>query len=161
MVDGVTAQRRLTASEREALMRLNVALEILVSEGEALAKRAKLVPHARRDLAMMAAVIRRLMGEFVLTIPPEQLKTYVNNLNMASYTIGVKRPGGGRKDSEYGLWLPYGILNELLEGLHDKCMMCDLDRERRRSCSLRKALTAIPNDAPERDDGDCPYFTVL
>lgn len=154
--------KRLTATERESLVRMNVALEILSVEPEILAQRSAMIPGAKRDLAMMRTKIGNLMGKYVLTIPPEQYRTYINSLKMASYAIGVKRPGGtARDDKNYGLWLPNEVINGLVEGCHDHCMMCSLDRAERNCCSFRKTLDAIPNDAPQRDDGDCPYYAVI
>lgn len=154
--------KRLTASERESLVRLNVALEILTNEPAGLAQRSALIPGAKRDLAMMKTKIGKLMGEYVLTIPPDQYKTYINSLKMASYTIGVKRPGAQQRDDRnYGLWLPNEVINGLLEGCHDHCMMCSLDRGQRKCCQFRKTLDAIPNDVEQREDGDCPYYTVI
>ena len=66
-------KKRLTASERESLIRLNVALEILANEPEHLAARANSVPGAKRDMAMMVAKIRKLLEGFTGTIPDDQL----------------------------------------------------------------------------------------
>lgn len=154
--------KRLTASERESLMRMNIALDILTTEYTALAARAALVPGAKRDLAMMRVKIDKIMEGFILTIPQEQLRTYQNALLMSGYSIGIKRPGGtANNDKEYGMWLPNEVINGLVKGCHDHCMMCDLDKGQRRSCWLRKALDIVPNDVPQHEDGDCPYYTII
>ena len=154
--------KRLTASERESLVRLNVALEILTKEPAELAQRSALIPGAKRDLAMMSAKIRKLMDGYAHTIPSEQLRTYANSLKMVSYVIGAKRPGGqGRDDKNYGMWLPYEVINKLLDGCHDHCMMCGLDKTDRKRCPLRKALDTIPNDVERSEDGDCPYYGII
>lgn len=153
--------KRLTASERESLVRLNIALEILHHEPEVLAARAAMVPGVRRDLAMLRAKIQATMGRIVTTVPDEQIRTYLNALHQASFTIGAKRPGKAREDREYGMWLPYEVLNTLLNGLHDHCMLCTLERDGRARCELRKGLDAIPNDVPARADGDCQYYALL
>lgn len=36
--------------------------------------------------------------------------------------------------------------------------MCNLDKGQRRACALKKALDAVPNDIPDKMDGDCPYY---
>lgn len=154
--------KRLTASERDSLLRLNVAMEILISDLGHLTARAKLVPGARRDMAMMAKKAEGLLKGFAATIPLDQMKTYQNALEMVSYVVGVKHPGATQRDEKnYGMWIPWEVLNALLAGCHDHCMMCDLDKAQRRACPLRKALTIIPNDSKEREDGDCPYYTLL
>ena len=155
--------KRMTASEREALMRLNVAYEIMALDVlDPLAERMRMIPGARRDLAMMSKRITKIIEAVPDTIPTDQLKTYLNNLKMVSYTIGVRRPGElGHDHKNYGIWISFDTLNALLTGCHDHCLMCPSDKAERRSCTLRKALETIPNDATGREDGDCPYFTVL
>ena len=153
---------RLTASDREALIRLNIAYEILETEGEHLVRRFRAIPGGLRDLGMLKAKINKLMERVIDTIPDDQLMTYVRSLKMASYTIGIKKPGTmGRDEKNYGMWLSYEIINALLVGCHDHCLMCPADKAERRACGLRKALSNIPNDAPERHDGDCPFYTIM
>ena len=154
--------KRLTASEREALLRLNVAMEIIILDLKCLDQRSKLVPYARRDLAMMARRAEKLLRGFAATIPEAQLMTYRRALEMVSYVVGVKRPGQAVRDEKnFGMWLPYEIINALLAGCHDHCLMCPADKAERRACGLRKALETIPNDAEDREDGDCPFYTLL
>ena len=154
--------KRLTASEREALLRLNVAMEIIILDLKCLDQRSKLVPYARRDLAMMARRAEKLLRGFAATIPEAQLMTYRRALEMVSYVVGVKRPGQAVRDEKnFGMWLPYEIINALLGGCHDHCLMCPADKAQRRACRLRKALETIPNDAEDREDGDCPFYTLL
>ena len=155
--------KRMTASEREALMRLNIAFEIMSLDVlEPLSERMRLIPGAKRDLAMMRARITKIIEAVPGTIPDNQLKTYVNNLKMVSYTVGVKKPGKmGRDEKNYGLWIPYEVLNALLTGCHDHCLMCHEDEAQRRACRLRKALDAIPNDTTDREDVDCPYYGLI
>ena len=153
--------KRLTATEKDALVRMNVVLEILAKEPENLAERAAMIPGAKRDLGMMAAKITKLMDAFAETIPQEQLKTYLNALVMADYVIGVRRPGPhGRDDKTYGMWLPNEVIGALLDGCKDHCMMCPDQLDARKRCRLRKALDMCPSDVQQRDDGDCPYFMV-
>ena len=154
---------RLTASDREALMRLNVANQILVNTPEALKKRFSLVKGAKRDAAMMAAKSHRLLEQIIDTIPDEQLPIYARMLRGAQYWIGVRKPGdtaGTGDDSKFGMWVPYSLLNQIMAGCRDHCDMCSLDKGQRRACPLRKAIDTIPNDVPRREDGDCPYFIL-
>ena len=153
---------RLTASDRESLIRLNIAYEILATEGEHLERRFRAIEGGKRDLGMLKAKIERIMVKVIDTIPDDQLQTYLRSLKMASYTIGIKKPGPmGRNNKDYGMWLSYEIINELLAGCHDDCMMCPADKAARRACKLRRGLEMIPNDAPEREDGDCPFYTLM
>ena len=153
---------KLTASDKESLIRLNIAYEILESEGPQLDRRFRVIPGGRRDLGMLKAKINKLMQCVTDTIPDDQLMTYIRSLKMVSYTVGIKKPGRmERNDKEYGMWLSFEIINALLSGCHDHCMMCPSDKAQRRACTLRKALETIPNDAPERGDGDCPFYTIM
>lgn len=153
--------KRLTATEREGLLRMNVALEILTKEPEQMKNRVAMIPGAKRDIAMMAAKIRKLMEGFRDTIPEEQQSIYEHALRMTTFTVGAKSPTAeGRDNRKYGMWIPISVLNELLNGCHDHCMVCDLDKGQRRACPLKKALDIIPNDAVPVDDG-CPYYTWM
>lgn len=154
--------KRLTASEKESLLRLNLALDILRLDMEPLRERIKLVRWAKRDIALLAAVAERLEVAFLETIPVEQLLMFRRTLQMTGYTIGAKRPGPSTLNTkEYGMWISYDVLFALLTGCHDHCLMCSDDPAQRRGCKLRKALETIPNDSKEREDGDCPFYTVL
>lgn len=153
---------RLTASDRESLIRLKIAYEILATEGEHLGRRFRAIDGGMRDLGMLKAKITKVMERVIDTIPDDQMMTYIRSLKMASYTIGIKRPGiMGRNTKDYGMWLSYDIINALLAGCHDHCMMCPSDKAERRACKLRRALETIPNDAPQRDDDDCPFYTIM
>ena len=156
-------RKRLSASERDSLVKLNIVLEILRKDLNPLRTRLGSIPYAKRDLAMMASVIQKLMEKTNETIPDEQIMTYINALKMSSYVIGAKSPGKNKESNmkDYGMWLPYEILNHLFNGCHDHCLMCTLGTVERRQCILRKTLDAIPNDVPDREDGDCPYGTVI
>ena len=155
--------KRMTASEREALVRLNVAFEIMALDVlEPLRVRLKLIPGARRDLAMMSKRITKIIEAVPATIPDAQLRTYLNALKMVSYTISVNAPGKLERDEKkYGMWIPFEVLNALLDGCHDHCLMCPEDKAHRKACPLRRALEIIPNDAEDREDGDCPFYTLL
>lgn len=154
--------KRLTASERESLMRLAVMVSIAHEVPQHLEQRCRLVPGAKRDLAMIRAKSDALLRRFAESIPEEQRAVLDRNIAMCSYHVGAKRPGGSWRDEEnFGLWLPFGVIAVLVQGLHDKCALCSLDRAQRRACALRKVLDIIPNDIKERSDDDCPYFTVI
>lgn len=155
------SKMHLSASEKNSLIRLNVAYEILASDSKSLDKRIGRVKYGRRDIAMIRSKIHSIMRQINDTIPDDQMPTYVRALEMAEFVVGAKRPGGSRDDRTWGMWISYSELNALLDGCHDHCMMCSMDLAQRRACGLRKAMDVIPNDAPVKDDGDCPYYTLL
>lgn len=158
----MSVTKRLTASEREGMIQMIVADDILSHTPEFLAARAKLVPGAKRDIAMMRAKIQKLNQKFIETIPDDQKMTYLRSLQMRSYMIGCKGPATPKQNTkDFGMWLSFDTINALVSGIRDHCMMCNLDRTGRKSCTLRKTLDAIPNDTQIRDDGDCPYFTMF
>ena len=155
-------KKRLTASERDAMLRMNVVLEILATEVPKLESRLKDIPYAKRDIGMMRSKILKLVGALTETVPDDQMWHWMKMMETASYYVGARRPAqGDNNEKEYGYWLSVKTIRTLLDGLHEKCMMCNLDKAERRACPLRKAIDSIPNDTEERDDGDCHYYTVL
>lgn len=155
-------KKRMTASERDALLRMNVALEILATEVPKLEGRLKEIPYAKRDIGLLKNRIYKLVGALTDTIPEEQMYHWYKMMETATYYVGARNPGQESKNErEYGYWLSVRTIRELLDGLHEKCMMCNLDLAQRRACPLRKAIDSIPNDTPDREDGDCHYYTVL
>lgn len=158
----VKGEKRLTATERESLIRLNVAAAILGNIPAELSERMELIPYAKRDMAMMAKKADALLGRVKATIPEDQERIYDNSLRMASYTIGVRGPGGsGDREKDYGMWISYGALNAMLDACHDHCLMCSLDKYACKKCALRKALDTVPNDVTEDEDLPCKYRAVI
>lgn len=157
-----TDKPRMTATERDALLGMNVALCILAKAPEQLAKRAKLIPNAARDLGLIKGRITHIMEGMAGTIPANQLQSYLNTLKGSSYIVGCKSPAAGTNDTKnYGTWLSYDTIYELMGGCHDRCMLCELDKGEQRACKLRKAFDTIPNDTKEREDGKCPYYGLI
>ena len=156
------ARKRLTASERDAMLRMNIVLEILDTEAAKLSDRLKDIPYAKRDIGMMKAKIYKLIAALTETIPDDQLMHWMRMLKTATYYVGTRNPNDQNKnEGEFGYWLSVKTIKTLLEGVHDKCLMCDLDKGQRRACKLRKAIDSIPNDTPDREDGDCHYYGIL
>lgn len=142
--------KRMTASEREALMRLNVAFEIMVLDVmDPLAERMKMIPGARRDLAMMSKRITKIIEAVPGTIPDNQLRTYLNNLKMVSYTVGVRSPGKLQRDEKnYGMWLSFETLTALLAGCHDHCLCATRIRRRGVAVNCDGRWTRYPTTRP-------------
>ena len=157
--------KRLTATERDAMMSLGVADQIVTNAIRDLREdRYRIVPHLKRDLRMIEKVLERILERFMASIPDAQKRTYVNSLRDGSYTVGVRCRAHNneleRRDS-YGLYLTFGQINALLEAAKEKCHYCGLDAEGVARCKLRKTLDEIPNDAPDSDGRDCPYYRVI
>lgn len=152
----------LTATEREWMIRLNVAHSILVKAAEYLQGRMHQVPYGSRDIAMIAKRIDRLLDMAEKTIPREQYLSYKRNLRMSDYTVGVKGPARGTpREDEYGMWVSLNELNALVDGCHDHCAMCMLDKYGQKKCPIRRALDEIPNDVPHPMGGECPYMSEI
>ena len=161
---GMTEERnrRMTGTERDEIMRLAVVDTILSDTREKLKARAGMVVRGRARLGLAAWAVDSLLEDLMGTIPANQLLSLRNNLRMNAFTIGAKRPGGGRAGNEYGVWISFNELNALLAGCHDHCLMCAIeDAGLQRACPLRKAMDAIVNDVEERTDGKCPYYGVV
>ena len=156
-------KRRVYATEQDALLNLRVAENILrrIKQQNLLAERAKLVPYGARDLGNVIKGTERLLENLLATVPDNQRKTISRNVNSASYTIGVKRPGGTRNVDDFGMWISLRTLNQILEGLHDHCLMCSMDLGQQRACPLKKALDELPSDIPDRSDGGCRFHGIV
>lgn len=115
---GMTEERnrRMTGTERDEIMRLAVVDTILLGTKEKLKARAGMVVRGRARLGLAAWAVDSLLEDLMGTIPANQLLALRNNLRMNAFTIGAKRPGGGRADNEYGIWISFNELNALLAG---------------------------------------------
>ena len=158
--------KRMTATERDVIMGLTVADQIITNARTQLRDdRYKMIAGMKRDLAMMEKKLDRILEEFLKTIPTEQILTYRRTLFDSSYTLGVTCRATSnneqkRKD-EYGMYLTFAQIEGLLDGAREKCKFCLLEGEDLKRCPLRKTLDQIPNDAPESDGTDCPYYRVM
>jgi hypothetical protein len=147
----------MSASERETMLRVVTALNILITEPEQLKSRMKDVPYYSRDVGMLRKKALTMIEKMTDTIPKEQMWQWYREVKSVSYTVGVSGVTS-RNNEKYGVWLPNNVINALLEGCKEQCLMCNLDKGQRRACALKKALDAVPNDVPDKMDGDCPYY---
>lgn len=153
-------KRRLTAGERDIMLRLVTALNILVSEPEKLKERMKGVPYYNRDVGMLRTKALSIIVKMTDTVPKEQMMQWYREVKSVTYVVGVPNIAS-RNNDKFGVWLPNNIINALMDGCKERCLMCNLDRAQRRSCELKKTLDAIPNNIPDRIDGDCPYYAEI
>lgn len=156
-------RKRLTATEREGLMRINLALSLLVTEEGNLKARNKLIRRGGSLLGAARGLLTKYVESFYPTVPADQLKSVYRAVKDTTYTVGVRCPAtrDKKRDKEYGVVVPIGALNALFAACGDHCLMCMGNREEQGKCPLRKALDAIPNDVGDRSDGRCPYQGVL
>lgn len=154
---------RMNGWEKDALLRLAVAEQILCRETAAVERRARSAPGCWRDIRMIQAKIQAITKQLLDTVPVEQLLILRRAMQDASYEIGARGPVG-RNPQKFketnGMWLPYSVINEMFNGARDKCLVCMENREGQSRCRLRKALDLIPSDIQDREDGGCPYMDV-
>lgn len=155
--------KRMTATERESLMRVNLALNFLITEAENLKGRNKLIRRGNWFLAAARGLVKKYMTECYRTIPKEQLAVIRRSVQDTTYTVGVRCPAtrDRKRDEEYGVIVPIGVLNVIFSACGDHCLTCMGNGDEQRKCRLRKALDVIPNDVEDRDDGQCPYQGIL
>ena len=162
----MSERKRMTAAERDVMMNLSVADQIVTNAIRDMPPaRMRMIRWMKRDLRMIEVKLSKILCAVMDTMPAEQIRTYSNTLRDCSFTTGVKcyarNSNEGRRKDEYGMYLSFNELEALFKGCRDRCMMCGLDTEGIRRCELRKALDAIPNDAPDSDGTDCPYYRII
>lgn len=157
------ARQRITATEREALMRVNLALNFLLREPESLTRRTKMIKRGAFWLGAARAALARYMEAAYRTIPPEQLRIIQRSINETSYTVGIRCPATAeaRRFSEWGVIVPIEVIGVIFSACQDHCAICLGTAAEEKGCALRKALDTIPNDTEERPDGGCPYRAIL
>lgn len=156
-------KKRLTATEREALMRINLALRFLQGEPADLTRRTAMVKRGKWYLGVARGMLEKYLRGAYLTIPHEQLRILERSIQETSITVGVRCQAtrDRNRGTEYGVIVPIDTLNLLFAACADHCLTCTGDRESQARCELRKALDVIPNDAEERTDGGCQYRGLL
>lgn len=161
MSDSTEAQtKRMSASERDTMLRIVTALNILITEPEKLKGRMKDVPYFNRDVGMMKQRALAIIDKMTDTIPQEQMWQWYREIKTVTYVVGV--PGASQHNNDkFGVWLPNNLINALMDGCKEQCLMCNLDKAQRRACRLKKTLDAIPNNVQDKMDGDCPYYAQI
>ena len=118
--------KRMTAGERDTMLRIVTAMNILVEEPEKLKKRMKDVPYFARDVGMLKKRALMMIEKMTDTIPKDQMWQWYREVKNTTYVVGV--PGvANHNNDKYGVWLPYNIVNALMDGCKEQCLMCNLD----------------------------------
>ena len=153
--------KRMSASERDTMLRIVTALNILLTEPEKLKERMKDVPYYSRDVGMLKKKALDIIDKMTDTIPQEQLWQWYREIKTVTYVVGIPGAASTHNNDKFGVWLPNNLINALMDGCKEQCLMCNLDRAQRRACKLKKTLDAIPNNVQDKMDGDCPYYAQL
>ena len=156
-------QKRMTATEREALMRINLAEMLVRTEASNIENRTKLIPRGAWRLASAQSQLKRYVEDAFQTVPAEQCKSVWRTLQDTSYAVGVRCAATRdiKRDREYGVVVPIGALGVILAACGEHCLMCMGGSEEQHKCKLKKALDTIPNDVIGNDGGGCPYQREL
>lgn len=160
MSDTNLPRKRMTGDEREALLRIMAAVDILHKQRDELAARVKLIPGGPRDYGLLASKAQKLYESILETVPDDQLMTLMRNIPHMAYTVGTKKFSRGDRDSEYGMWISFKALAPISEVLHEHCMLCTKDTQEQRQCPLAKALDTLPSDKKDSAPG-CGYFGLV
>lgn len=150
-------KKRVTSYERDAILQLNAAADIL-SNG-ALVLRSRLSEDSMKQFAGSVVGIEDAWKEILKSIPEGQLNSLQRDIDGIVYSVGVRRPAvDAGFDKTYGRWVSNEVLYQLIFGCYEHCLTCGYDLQQRRGCRLKKALDEVGNNVEDRDDGDCPYF---
>ena len=156
-------ERRMTATEREAIMRLSLALEFLTVDARHIRQRAEMVPGGKAMLEQARDNVRSFIDLACDTMPEDQLKSMIRTMKMTTFEVGVKCPAtakNSRRLDDYGVIVSLNAINELFAACEDHCALCIAGEAEAKGCALRKALDTIPNDIEDRNDGRCPYRAI-
>lgn len=156
-------KKRLTSSERDAVLRLCAAMAIIQTEPDKLTHRLSGMKFLKRDIGLMRKTIQFIVGNAIQSVPDNQLRSIKNDIHNTTYTVAVNKITATDTHNEKNavMTLSYDTIYTLISGCHDKCLMCALDKGQRRACKLKKALDSIPNNIPDVEDGDCPYYGIV
>ena len=156
-------RKRLTASERESILRINLALSITEGHRENLRRRTALIPRGSWYLGVAKGMLAKYLEGCYRTIPPEQLLILKRSMREMTCHVGIRCPAtmNANIEKDYGVIVPLGVINTLFSACQDHCLTCMKTGEEQARCELKKALDVVPNDAKDRDDGKCPYGALL
>lgn len=152
-------RKRLYASERDALLHLNAALQGFTC-ASALDNRIASIKGAKRLINGAKGMLGKAIFDIYDTVPTEQLISFRRQLKGLRYSINVSSVAG--KDySDDGVWLSLTSLDTLCAGLKDHCLMCQKDTVEQRKCPLAKVLDELPCINADENAAGCRYYGGL
>ena len=156
-------RKRMTATERESLMRINLALSIVMNHRDKLARRTALVSRGSWYLGVARAMLEKYLDGCYRTIPAEQERILKRGMLEMTCHVGIRCSAtmNAHIGRDYGVIVPMDVINTLFAACTDHCVTCMKTGEDQRRCELKKALDIVPNDAEDRPDGSCPYGSIL
>lgn len=155
-------QKRMYANERDQFISMRVALEILNNLNDVFKDR---LVFAGVDAVVKKAAedIDDAMKRIYYTIPNDQKKTILHNIENATYATGVKTPGsvGVRSgDSKWGIYISYADMGMILDAAKEHCLTCMGMPDEQESCDLRKVYDRIGFNV-DHARGECAYRELI
>jgi len=148
-------RRRITSTERSALLRYAAALSIWTEPG--CEDFIKGLPYGGRDLETVRRVTLRLWTNAMAVIDKDQLRQILMNVEAASVTVGITRMRAAEHASKYGQFITHAAATALTEAAAEKCSTCMLDRNGARRCELRAALDEMNIVDTAENSSVCKY----
>lgn len=155
-----SGKERLRGDEREGLIMLLLAAQVVKDAEEKIGRRAGKIKRGAWRLHLAHSHIVRAGDDIMATVPVDQLQTAKHDMLSATYKIGWYRPLQVR--DEWGVWIPYKDLSVMAGAISDHCITCGKDGNEMRKCKLRRILNDLPGKTDEPDDGgQCPWAVLM
>lgn len=131
-------KKRVTASDREALVMLYSISSVLEHFEGQLKSICQRVPNGWLDARMIQSKLNNMIIAMLETIPVEQLKTIKHHMDLSTIHVGIR--SAGKRPDDYWI-MTYTDLADLAEyATKAECMFC----EGKSSCRLREVLKELP-----------------
>lgn len=154
----MSAVKRLTADERQGIYDLMLLNDLAQKAKSELLDRLTLLRGGRRDMGLLASKSKTILEDTLSTVPVEQLIALRRNLKNMKYITGVFRPKETR-DNDFGIWISYNTLNQIMDALRDHCLVCNKNLQEQRQCKLARALDEL-SSGNTGDETGCGYFVI-
>ena len=139
-------------------------VSLIADDAEGLKKRAKAAGKTTwRDYCLMLSLGRRILNDFLATIPLNKLEQINTELKNTVVYTKVEPPRACKTMDTTGYsYVPTPALNRLMnEVMDNRCSFCDMGKTEIRHCEIRKMFDDI---LPHRADGgnrsECQYAGI-
>jgi len=146
---------RVRPAENLALKTLAGMVQLL-TDGRTMAsldKRIDAVPPLRKELEALTRLSEDLLAHLCLTVPSEQRKSLVKQLQWSEITVGTRSVAS---EPEYFLILLKDMQTLTDYALRAECYLCEKSEAEAHKCPLRKVLDSVTVHALPRIRG-CSY----
>lgn len=129
---------RLRREETNDLFALYASLDQFDRAQADMGKRLSLIPNGKRDMAMLRAVLDKLIDRIMDTIPPEKRENLKRNLRRMCYQIYLAHPAVANPEEIIITGKDMEVLTRYVHGY--ACMGCDKDCNK---CELGMTLDRV------------------